>query len=488
MDQPSQDTSIAPVMHLPGAQKLLEELEATNDAFLVALDASISSPLPQQDETLLDRYDAELARFQERYNNLTRQGIVALKMLRRRIHAETSPISALPGEMLAKIFDHLIESSPEAPPQHRSTVIRLSHVCQLWRNVVLDTSRYYTSANWDAWPTWLCIEWCKRAKGHDIDVELSSSALRRMCSEETGAFQEALLETVGTWSSLDIVFSDLEYFHCIKQLLSKVHYPKLYQLAFRGESQYYLPFTCQNFPDLVLLELAGQTIMGCDDVFSPFRSLEYLILNFEGTVADDNFWANLFIYAPNLRTITIKYLDWHSLEKKPRVVANVMSLDIQFTDIRCIETLLTVWLWPDLRKLAMHGLPDQLSELEERVPAVIQAIGGSLDVLTIREDILTLQIWPTLLTNCIPLIPDTLQSLCLLELPCDYSGHANVPGARREFEETLVKFVSCRPWKLLLVSSLSERTTKNVKPYVEFLGKCGFRHSGLYPQLPPRDR
>lgn len=283
--------------------------------------------------------------------------------LRSRVSTALSPVQSLPPEILHQILREAHD------PEEERDLIWTSHVCKDWRAVLHSIADLYVRPDWNNWPAWLCREWCQRAVGQPLLLDLSGAGLERVhryselpaqlsailrqfpwrhlnISIEHRQFSSAnghAYQLFNVYGLRDIISLNLESYYDVSLLIKPDLLPNLQQLRLYGAQLDVLEN--QQFSNVKLLDLYGG--------LRPMRPG----------------WARILEAVPNLSLLNISPggSDLSELQNYP--MANLRHLRFSEVFAESLNTLFNTICLPGL-----HSLEIRLSSKHPYYPSYISIV------------------------------------------------------------------------------------------------------------------
>lgn len=127
----------------------------------------------------LRELDTFTTRFEETTNDLV-SACNDIRLHRPRVETSLSPIAILPPELIRHIAKLTIGA-----PKNRQTILNLSHVSVVWREVVTSTSELFTSSDWNKWHVELLTIWLHRAHKQPQEISLNCAVIDALFPDNT---------------------------------------------------------------------------------------------------------------------------------------------------------------------------------------------------------------------------------------------------------------------------------------------------------------
>lgn len=358
---------------------LLERLRSAKDAIITALSvSSISATSHAHQEAprdglcarrRLEAFDHDVQQVDDEFRYILESGLSALAIVREDIKVALSPVRSLPPELLSDIFERAVTG-----PDDRTTTLRLSHVCRVWRMCVLDTSSLFTVADWNSWPGSACLEWCTRAKARPLSVHLNAHTLWKLYSPSGSELVQALKQTKEAWADLHLSVSSALALERMNRLLCQYTFQNVVELDITspihitgGEGSVDIsPLNFPNLRDLCLVDCHASVVQL--QYFANLRTVSLTLPSFRPWPG----WSEMFQSLSHLASLRIAGVCLGHVQNMS--LLSIPTLETLVTDnvtIEIVTELLNSMLLPNLRSLHIIG-GDRIRRSPFALPSVSQ--------------------------------------------------------------------------------------------------------------------
>ncbi|KLO09637.1 hypothetical protein SCHPADRAFT_558909 [Schizopora paradoxa] len=163
-------------------------------------------------------------------------------------------LASLPPEVLSLVFSFVIHGFP-SPKEHRSLIsVRLSHVCQHFRRIIISNPRFWTTISTTAYkPEMRLVQACLERSQNcplDIHVNIYASPVPPPDIEITPLMQQVW--PYGMPSILKHIECDRAFFAFLPHILRwrSVHFHFIEAFGFKGSSDFFEDMRDTHFPSL----------------------------------------------------------------------------------------------------------------------------------------------------------------------------------------------------------------------------------------------
>lgn len=145
---------------------LLEALKApvSRELHILSLPASDRAPLVAAMSQLAKELLVSMKLLEDACRDLLEVKQL-LRMQHTRASMSLSPIGALPYELIHRIIAFAVHD-----PLDNATILRLSHVSNIWRTVVISSSEFFTAIDWNRWNSERIFTWRMRSDLQPLSI------------------------------------------------------------------------------------------------------------------------------------------------------------------------------------------------------------------------------------------------------------------------------------------------------------------------------